>query len=79
MPVWNPASGSGIPATVLDAKGDIIVATAADTAAVLTVGTNNHVLTADSAQSTGVKWAAASGGSATFDSDQIFLASQMWG
>lgn len=50
--------GGGIAETLLDAKGDLIVATAADTAARLAVGTNGHVLTADSTQSTGTKWAA---------------------
>lgn len=49
---------SGIPATIIDAAGDLIVGTAADTAARLAVGTNGHVLTADSAQTAGVKWAA---------------------
>lgn len=57
---WAAASG-GIAATLLDAKGDLIVASAADTAARLAVGTNGHVLTADSAEATGVKWAAQSG------------------
>lgn len=50
---------------LVDAKGDLLVASAADTIARLAVGTNGHVLTADSAESTGVKWAAASGGGAT--------------
>jgi hypothetical protein len=54
---------AGIPATLLDAKGDLIVASAADTAARLAVGgTNGHVLTVDSTETLGVKWAAASGG-----------------
>ena len=50
-------------ATAIDAKGDLIVGTAADTFSRLAVGTNNYVLTADSAQSTGMKWAAVGGGS----------------
>lgn len=49
---------SGIPATIIDAAGDLIVGTAADTAGRLAIGTNGHVLTADSAQTAGVKWAA---------------------
>jgi hypothetical protein len=43
--------------TIVDAKGDLIAATAADTPARLAVGTNGQVLTADSAESTGMKWA----------------------
>jgi hypothetical protein len=52
------ADASGIPATILDAKGDLIAATAADTASRLAVGANGTVLTADSAEATGLKWAA---------------------
>ena len=50
------------PLTILDAKGDLISATAADTPARLAVGTNGHVLTADSTTATGLKWAAAAAG-----------------
>lgn len=48
--------------SVADAKGDLLVASAADTFTRLPVGSNGQVLTADSAESTGVKWAAAGGG-----------------
>lgn len=43
--------------TIVDAKGDLIAATAADTPARLAVGTNGQVLTADSTASTGLAWA----------------------
>jgi len=58
------ASGTGpIPvvtntvATAYDAKGDLIVGTGADTFSKLSVGTNGYTLVADSAQTSGVKWA----------------------
>ena len=57
------ADATGIPATIFDAKGDIIAATAADTASRLAVGTNGQVLTADSTAATGLKWASASASS----------------
>lgn len=53
-------------ATEIDAKGDLIVGTGADTFARLAVGANNTVLTADSGEATGLKWAAPAGGGANF-------------
>ena len=43
---------------IVDAKGDLISATANDTPARLAVGANGTILTADSAESTGLKWVA---------------------
>ena len=59
---WAAVSAAdAIPETLIDAKGDVIVGTAADTAARLGVGADGQVLTADSTQASGVKWAAAGG------------------
>jgi hypothetical protein len=57
---------NAVPETLIAAKGDLFVGTANDTAAVLTVGANTFVLTADSAEATGTKWAAAAGGADNF-------------
>lgn len=69
-PQVDPPDGSGInsivdfidgiiiPDTLVDAKGDLIVATAADAVARVAVGANDTILTADSAQASGIKWAA---------------------
>jgi hypothetical protein len=60
---WATQSASNpISANIVDAKGDLIAATAADTVSRLAVGANNTVLTADSSTATGLKWAAAAGG-----------------
>ena len=48
-----------------DAKGDLIVGTAADTATKLSVGTNTYVLTADSSTASGLSWAAPTTGDIT--------------
>lgn len=47
------------------AKGALLSATAASTPGVLTVGSNNQVLTVDSSTSTGLKWATPSSGGMT--------------
>ena len=70
---WNAVNaGTFISETLIDAKGDLIVGSADDTAARIAVGTDGFVLTADSAEATGVKWAAASGGGAGLQ-DIFFL------
>jgi len=61
---FNNASAA-IAKTIVDAKGDIIAATAADTVSRLAVGANDTVLTADSSQATGLKWAAPTSGGMT--------------
>jgi hypothetical protein len=48
---------------IVDAKGDLIAASAADTPARLAVGTNGQILTADSSAATGLAWATPSSGS----------------
>ena len=53
---WADPAASGIQATIVDAKGDLIAATAADTVARLAVGTNGQKLKANSGQSTGLEW-----------------------
>ena len=63
--VFNNASAA-IAKTIVDAKGDIIAATAADTVSRLAVGANDTVLTADSSTATGLKWAAPGGAGANF-------------
>lgn len=51
--------------STIDAKGDLLAGTADNTIGRLPVGTNGQVLTADSAEATGLKWASASGGGMT--------------
>jgi hypothetical protein len=46
--------------SVIDAKGDLLVGSANDTVDNLSLGTNGYILTVDTAQTLGVKWAAPS-------------------
>ena len=76
---------------IVDAKGDLIVATSADAVSRLAVGTNDYVLTAASGEATGVKWASAPAdatkmplaggtftGSVTFDATNTFEAANTY-
>jgi hypothetical protein len=65
------------PLTILDAKGDLISATAADTPARLAVGTNGQVLTVDSTTATGLKWASPAGGGKVLQVVQGTLATRV--
>jgi hypothetical protein len=58
-------AGAAIAKSLVDAKGDIIAATADNTVDRLAVGANDTVLTADSSTSTGLKWAASASGAYT--------------
>jgi hypothetical protein len=66
----NGLAGSGTSGSVAltldtDAKGDLLVGTGADTSTKLTVGTNTHVLTADSSTASGLVWSAPTTGDIT--------------
>lgn len=74
LPIANGGTGQTTAVAAFDAlaptnvKGDLIVYDGTDNVR-LPVGTNNYVLTADSTQATGVKWALASGSGATITND----------
>ena len=65
MPITKATASSIAPA----AKGDLVVGSATNDAAVLGVGSNDQVLTADSSTATGLKWAAAGGGGGSASAD----------
>lgn len=71
---YDLANGA-VAKSIVDAKGDLIAATAADTVSRLAVGTNGQVLTADSTAATGLKWGTAGGGDVTKISNIPFTGS----
>jgi hypothetical protein len=58
----NVNSAGAVMNSDLDGKGEILIGDGSGDPTALAVGTNNYVLTADSGEATGVKWAAAAGG-----------------
>lgn len=58
MAIGRVPGATGIQPSIVDAKGDLIVATAADSVSRLAVGSADQVLTVDSSTATGLKWAA---------------------
>ncbi len=55
---FSISAGSVVSDTIWDTKGDLAVATGADTASKLAAGANGKSLVADSSQTTGLKWQA---------------------
>jgi hypothetical protein len=60
--------------SIATTKGDILAATGSGAITRLGVGSNTHVLTADSGEATGIKWAAAAGGTPSFSGAAVYKA-----
>lgn len=61
---------AAVPSTVVTAKADLLVGASSGVVDNLAVGTNNQVLTADSTQTLGVKWATPATGDVTLTGTQ---------
>lgn len=64
---YDLASGA-IPKSLIDAAGDLVVGSAADTAARLAIGSDSYVLTVDNTAPNKLAWKAATGGSTSVTS-----------
>lgn len=62
-----PIAPPAILKTTFNAKGDILSASADNTPGILSAGTDGHVLTLDSGEALGIKWAAGGGGASSLD------------
>jgi len=78
-----PTSDSGVPSsgnvktdTIWDSKGDLVVATGANTADRLPIGSNGQYLVVDSTQNLGVKWTSVVAGSSAWGAISGTLSSQ---
>ena len=67
----NVDSAGAVMNSDLDGKGEILIGDGSGDPTALAVGTNDYVLTADSNEATGVKWAAASGGGGSGDIEGV--------
>jgi hypothetical protein len=56
--ITNLDPAGSVSKSIIDAKGDLVVGLSNDTVDNLAVGSNNHVLMADSSQTLGIKWSA---------------------
>ena len=72
--VGNGTSAVAVTATMAT-KGHLMAGDGSGAPSMLSVGTNDYVLTADSDEATGIKWAAAAGGDVDF---QRFTSSGTW-
>jgi hypothetical protein len=61
-----PSIEGGIQPTIVDAKGDLITAVAADTPARIGVGSNGQLLSANSSTATGLEWVTPAGSGSNF-------------
>jgi hypothetical protein len=67
------ATGAEGGTTTLTTKGDLLTRSASAVARLPVGATNGHVLTVDSEEASGMKWAASSGGGSSEDSISPFL------
>ena len=76
--VGNSTSAVAVTATMAT-KGHVMVGDGSGVPSMLAVGTNDYVLTADSGEGTGIKWAAAAGGGGVALAAQDFAWIRLFG